>query len=152
MSFDKTLLPDAAGYFESQDLPLKGRGEWATIACRFHGGSDSLRVNRAFGYWACMACHVKGGDVLSYHMQAHDMDFVSAAKALGAWQGDGKQNAPQRPTALSPRQALKVLEFEATFIAVAAANMAHGVQLKDVDSARLLLASHLTTKIYQDIS
>lgn len=152
MSFDKTLLPDAASYFDSQDLPLNGTGPWATIACRFHGGSDSLRVNRAFGYWACMACGVKGGDVLSYHMQAHDMDFVSAAKALGAWQGDGKQTAPQRPSRLSPIQALKVLEFEATFIAVCAANSAHGVQLTEIDLARQLLASQRITKIYQDIS
>lgn len=47
MPFDRTLLPEPAGYFASQGLTLKGphRSPSQTTACNFHGGSDSMRVN-----------------------------------------------------------------------------------------------------------
>jgi len=33
-----------------------------------------------------MACGVRGGDVLAFHMQRHEMRFADAAKSLGAWE------------------------------------------------------------------
>ena len=46
----------------------------------------------------------------------------------------------RRPRALSAREALLVLAFESTLVAVAAGNVAEGVQLSQADRDRLLLA------------
>lgn len=144
MTFDRNLLPEPTTYFENQGLKLSGprSAKWKTTECRFHIGSDSMRINTVTGAWVCMAgCGARGGDVLAYHQAAHGMAFVEAAKALGAWVDDGKPHAPQKPAPLSPRAALSVLAFEATLAAVAAGNVAHGVKLSDVDRFRLMAAA-----------
>lgn len=141
MTFDKTRIPESAEYFESQGLTLRGRGKWRTTECRFHDGSDSMRINVATGAWVCMSCGAKGGDVLSYHMQAHGLEFVEACKQLGAWVDDGRPQREHKPAPLPPRAALQVLGFEATLVAVAAGNVAHGVKLSDADRFRLMAAA-----------
>ena len=140
-TFNKEALPEPVSYYESQDLRLDGPGKWKTTECRAHGGSDSMRINTVTGGYICMACGVKGGDVLAYHMAAHDMEFVEAAKALGAWIDDGKPGAPQRPKPLPAGQALQVLALESTLAAVAAGNIANGIKLTDTDLARLYVAA-----------
>jgi hypothetical protein len=117
-----------------------GKGQWRTTGCKFHGGSDSMRVNLKTGGWICMSCGIKGGDVLAYHMAAHETDFVTAAKALGAWIDDGKPHTPQRPKALTASEALSALAFEATLTAVSAGNLANGFELTDIDRTRLFRA------------
>ena len=143
MSFDRDRLPDPATYFENQGLKLSGphSAKWKTTECRFHGGSDSMRINTSTGAWVCMACGEKGGDVLAYEIGLTGADFVGACKALDAWVEDGKPHATQKPAPLSPRAALSVLAFEATLAAVAAGNIARGVKLSDVDRFRLMAAA-----------
>ena len=141
MGFDRTLLPDATSYFESEGLKLTGRGKWRTTECKFHDGSDSMRINTATGAWVCMNCAAKGGDVLAYHMATSGEEFVQAAKSLGAWIDDGKPTRPQRAAPLPPRAALEVLGFECNLTAVAAGNIAHGVILTDADRSRLMVAA-----------
>ena len=121
MSFDRERLPDPVTYFEERGLKLSGprSAKWRTTSCIFHGGSDSMRINVASGAWVCMACDEKGGDVLAYEMAATGAEFVDAAKALGAWLDDGKPHTLQKPSPLSPRAALSVMGFEATFVAIA---------------------------------
>lgn len=143
-NFIREALPDATSYFEAEGLTLKGSraAKWKTTRCDFHGGSDSMRVYVTTGSWVCMAgCGARGGDVLAYHMAAHGLDFVGAAKALGAWQEDGKPDRPHRPKPLPASQAIQVLAFEATLTAIAAANMANGTQLTNKDRARLNVAA-----------
>lgn len=154
MSYDRTRLPEPAGYYESQGLTFKGprAAKWKTMRCEFHGGSDSMRVNVASGAFKCMACNVGGGDVLAYHMQANGLEFVDAAKALDAWADDGKPCNPQKPTALPPRAALEVLGFEATLVAVAAGNLAQGVTLTDDDRKRLMLCAGRINRIAGEYS
>lgn len=149
MSFDRTLLPDPTSYFEAQNLKLSGprNAKWRTTSCTFHGGSDSMRVNTTTGGWVCMACGEKGGDVLAHEMQSTGTEFVEAAKALGCWIDDGKPHAPQKPAPLPPRAALSVLAFESTLTAIAAGNLAHGVDLSDLDRARLRTAASRINKI-----
>lgn len=149
MSFDRERLPDPITYFESEGLKLTGRGAWRTTACRFHDGSDSMRVNTKTGGWCCMACNAKGGDVLAYHIEAHGLEFIDAAKALGAWIGDGKPAQQHKPAPLSPRQALQVLATEANLAAIAAGNVARGVVLADTDRARLLTASNRISRLVE---
>jgi len=142
MTFDRNLLPDPTSYFENQGLKLAGprSAKWKTTRCRFHDGSDSMRVNAASGSWVCMSCGQKGGDVLAYEIAVTGADFVAAAKAIGAWVDDGRPHMPQKPTSLSPRSALSVMAFESTLTAIAAGNIARGVALSDADRSRLMLA------------
>ncbi len=154
MTFERNRLPDPVSYFESQGLQLTGprSAKWRTTECKFHGGSDSMRVNAATGGFCCMNCGARGGDVLAYHMATHGLEFVAAAKALGTWVDDGKPNKPQRPTALPPRAALEVLSFESTLVAVAAGNLARGVTLSNDDRKRLLLCAGRINRIAGDFS
>ena len=150
MAFDRRNLPDAVSYYESEGLKLTSRGKWRTTECKFHGGSDSMRINTDSGAFACMAgCGAHGGDVLAYHMAQHGLEFVEAAKALGAWIDDGRPTTQHKPSPLSPRQALEVLAVEANLVAIAAANVAHGVVLSQVDLSRVLTASGRITRLVE---
>lgn len=152
--FERDWLPDAAMYFDREGLTLKGRGKWRTTECRFHGGSDSLRVNVENGAWVCMACAAKGGDVLAYHMQIHGLEFEQAARSLGVWSEKPMRSRTTqralRPTAFSPRMALEVLAFEATVAAVAACNVAQGQQLTDLDRTRLKVCANRINRVVQE--
>lgn len=142
MTFIRENLPDPVTYFEAEGLKLDGRGKWRTTECKFHGGSDSMRINLASGAFVCMAgCGARGGDVLAYHMAAHGLDFITAAKALGAWQEDGQPHRPQKPKPLPATQAIQALCFESNLAAIAAGNIARGVQLTENDHARLYVCA-----------
>lgn len=139
--FVRDHLPDPVTYFEAEGLTLEGRGPWRTTECRFHGGSDSMRINTVSGSWVCMACNAKGGDVLAHCMAEHGLDFISAAKALGAWKEDGKPDRQRKPKPIPAPDAIRLLAFESTLAAVAAGNLASGVALSDEDHQRLLTAA-----------
>ena len=152
--FERDRLPDPVSYYEAVGLKLTGprSSKWRTTECKFHGGSDSMRVNVATGAFRCMNCGARGGDVLAYHMAESGLEFVEAAKALGAWVADGKTHKPQKPTALSPRAALEVLDFEATLVAVAAGNLAKGLILSDADRKRLLICAGRINRVVEDFA
>lgn len=148
MGFERSHLPDPLAYFESQGLIPTGRGKWRTAACTFHGGSDSMRINLDTGGYVCMAgCGASGGDVLAYHMDAHGLEFVEAAKDLGAWVEDGKPNTQHKPTPISARAALQVLTEESNLVAIAAAGLADGKVLAKDDLVRLLLAANRIARV-----
>ena len=135
-------------FYEGEGLKLTGRGKWRTTECKFHGGSDSMRVNTESGAFCCMAgCGARGGDVLAYYMAQHGMEFVEAAKALGAWVDDGRPPTQHRPTPLTPRQALEVLAYESNLVAYEAARMARGALLTVEEGRRLLTAANRISKL-----
>ena len=141
-------LPEPVSYFESEGLKLTNKGKWRSAACTFHGSRSTMRINTISGSWKCMAlCGARGGDVLAYHMAAHGMDFIQAAKSLGAWQEDGKPHVHHRPKALPASDALQLLAEESMIVAVAAANIAHGLILTDQDRARCLMAAGRINRI-----
>ena len=115
--FIRDRLPDPTAYFESEGLKLVGKGEWRTTECRFHGGSDSMRIRTSTGYWVCMSCNATGGDVLAHHMAEHGLDFIGAAKALNAWQDDGQPNVQHRPKRSPASVAIQVLSVESNLVA-----------------------------------
>lgn len=139
MSFDRTLLPEPAGYYEAQGLRLVGprSARWRTTACAFHGGSDSMRINIVSGAFCCMNCGARGGDVLAYEMALNYREFIAAARLLGAWTEDGRTPERQRPAPLPPRAALEVLGFESLVVAVAADMIAKGGSLSVIDAERV---------------
>lgn len=152
MPFDRGLLPEPIAYFESEGVPLVGPGKWMTGPCLEHGGSDSTRVHRETGAWVCMSCGVKGGDVLSFHMQRHGLDFVSAAKALGAWVEHGRGSYRQAPLPLSARAGLEVVSFECLLVATAACNLARGIELQTNDRDRLVEAASRIRFIAEEVT
>jgi hypothetical protein len=147
MSFDRSRLPDRLDYYATQGLKFTLRGKWRTAPCVFHGGSDSMRINIKSGTFVCMAgCGARGGDVLAYHMATQGLDFVSAAKDLGAWVDDGKPHR-HRPTPFPVRDALEVLNFESFFVASIAAQIGQGLILSDDDRKRVMTAVGRIQKI-----
>jgi hypothetical protein len=138
MGFERDRLPDPVSYFEGVGLTLKGRGPWRTTECRFHDGSDSMRVNTVSGGWICMSCGVKGGDVLAYEIQATGAEFIQAAQELGAWVDDGRPPPTTKPKSLPPRAALEVLAFETLIVAIEAGRMAKGIT---PDTKRVMVAA-----------
>jgi hypothetical protein len=150
MGFDRNLLPDASSFYDAQGLKLIGRGKWKTTECRFHGGSDSMRINTATGAFVCMAgCGARGGDVLAYHMASNGLDFVTAAKQMGAWVDDGKSAQNYKPTPLTPRQALEVMAVECNLVAIAASNVAQRVALTQMDLDRLMAAAKRIARLVE---
>ena len=84
--FSRKALPDALTYYQSQNITLKGTGAWRDAVCPFHKDTKpSLRINVEKGAYRCMVCGARGGDVLAFHQQRHNLNFVEACKQLGAW-------------------------------------------------------------------
>ena len=147
MSFDRSRLSDAIGYFENQGLRLVGKSKWRTTECHFHGGSNSMRVNTATGSWVCMSCAAKGGDVLAYEIAANSSHFVDAAKALGAWVEDGLSPPKPRATRLSAAQALQAIYFETCIVSIIAADLAKGLPFTDGCRKSLVEAASVITHL-----
>ena len=151
MSFDRTKLPQPSEYFEGLGLAIHGprNAKWRATECQIHGGSDSLRFNTESGGWLCMACGAKGGDVLAHHIQVTGSDFVTAAKALGAWMDDGKPAPSQKPSPLSYRQALALLAFEIAVAAMVATDVVNGRLISDEDALRIRQAAERITFVQE---
>ncbi len=144
MPLIKDRLPEPRAYFESMGLTLGRGNKWVTTRCEFHGGSDSMRINLHSGAFACMAaCGARGGDVLAYHRAATGLDFVEAAKALGAWEEDPShpQHHSPRPAPFTARQALQVLANDVLYCAVCIGNTAQGIELTDSDRLQFMQAT-----------
>lgn len=154
MTFDRNLLPNPSDYYESEGLHLSGPSgaTWKTTECKFHGGSDSMRVNVKTGSFRCMNCGARGGDVLAYQVAAYGQEFIQAAKSLGAWVDDGRPQKLQKLTTLSPRASLEVLGFESTVVAMIASNMARKEYLTDEDRDRLLICTCRINRIVEEFA
>jgi hypothetical protein len=74
-----------------------------------------------------------------------DVAIDGITVAVSAWD---RRN--RRPRALSAREGLIALQFEALFVSVAACNLANGVELSDEDRARLLLAARRIAVIAEE--
>jgi len=96
-----------------------------------------MGINVETGAFLCRAgCGARGGDVLAYHMAAHGLAFVEAAKALGAYRDDGKPHAgPTRPLPVPARAMLEVVAPELMVCAVVLADALTG-RFTDTDFDR----------------
>ena len=144
--FIRDRLPDPIDYYvNSECLTLiPPRGKWRSTRCVFHDSDGTtMRINVESGGFVCMAaCGASGGDVLAFHMQRYGLDFIEAARALGAYiEDDRPHRGPTRPATLPARDALQVVAFESLVVATAAGNIANGVALTDEDRRRVLQAA-----------
>lgn len=84
--FRRENLPSGVEYFNTHDLTLKGTGAWRDAVCPFHDDTKpSLRVKADSGAYRCMVCGEHGSSTLDLHMKRTGLNFVQAAKELGAW-------------------------------------------------------------------
>jgi len=152
MTFDRTHLPEPINYFSEQaELTLEGKGKWRTASCEFHGGRKTMRVNTETGAFRCMAeCGAKGGDVLAYHMASKGMEFIEAAKALGAWTYDGKETR-KRPTLIPARDMLEIAANEILIVVIVASDLAQGKEVCEPDRKRLLIAAGRLCRISDEV-
>lgn len=85
--FNRAKLPSPESFWASHGITLKSKKGWVMAKCIFHDDHHaSLGINAESGGFFCHACGAKGGDVLAAHQLHISCDFVSAAKALGAWE------------------------------------------------------------------
>jgi hypothetical protein len=143
MPADTTRKPDIASYLEGQGAALTGRGKWRHGPHAACGSSDALRVNVETGGGCCMSCGFSFGDAIAFHMKTHGLSFVDTAKALGIWVDDPEDPKHQRrkPLPFSARDALEVVSAEVLLVAVAACNLARGIELASADRERLVQAA-----------
>ncbi len=129
-NFNRDRLPGWLAYADTHGIKVEGRGTWRSVLCDFHDdGKPSLRINTLTGGWCCMSCGASGGDVLGHYMQRTTLDFIAAAKALGAWNDTGEPARPQRPRTLSARDALELLYNDATTLWILACDIGQGKAL-----------------------
>lgn len=84
--FSRAALPPAIHYYEAQGITLTGNGAWLKAICPFHDDTNpSLNVKVNSGAYRCFACNARGGDIVDFHQQRHNLNFVEACKELGAW-------------------------------------------------------------------
>lgn len=148
--FKREQLPGWTEYAEREGLILCGKGRWRNLLCVFHADTKpSMRVNTDSGGWCCMACGVSGGDTLAYHMQAHQLDFVMAAKAMGAWHGTDEPTPARRHRLLSARDGLELLYRDAMLLFVIAADIGRGKTPDEVDRTAVAAAARRVLVVFE---
>lgn len=84
--FSRLRLPNAFAFYQKNFKKMTGHGGWRLVICPFHDDHDpSLGINIDKGSFRCFACSASGGDILDFYRKLHKVDFITAAKALGAW-------------------------------------------------------------------
>jgi DNA primase len=100
MNFDRSLLPPAKAFYESEigQLSRPDRRGWARGRCPFHQSKSgkSLSVHLSDGGWHCHGCGIGGGDVLAFVMKRDRVTFKRAAARLGAWKSEGLSESERR--------------------------------------------------------
>ena len=98
---------DVRAFYEAELPGFKpAGGEEIKNLCCFHDDSTpSLSVNTRTGFFQCFSCGAKG-DVFSFYMQRHNVDFTTALKAIAEFAGAAEsKNRPNAQTA--PKQSQK---------------------------------------------
>lgn len=85
--FNRAKLPSPESFWASHGITFKSKKGWIMAKCIFHDDHHaSLGINTETGGFFCHACGAKGGDVLSAYQLLVGCDFVTAVKALDAWE------------------------------------------------------------------
>ena len=90
-SLDRSRLPAPDVFYRENVERYRRYGSKARAACPFHPSSHrgrfrstplSIDLNR--GLWHCFRCDA-GGDIIEFVKLRDGVDFITAAKSLGAW-------------------------------------------------------------------
>jgi hypothetical protein len=152
-TFNREALPDWLAYADTHGIKVEGRGTWRSILCDFHSDTHaSLRINTKSGGWCCMSCGASGGDVLAHHMQRTGLDFIEAAKALGAWQNTGTSTGRERPRTLPARDALELLHADALVMFVVASDIGSGITPDEDDRASIAAIARRVLVVFEGVT
>ncbi len=153
MTFNRDHLPGWLAYADAQGIKVEGRGTWRSILCDFHDDSKpSLRVNTKSGGWCCMSCGASGGDVLAHLMQRNGVNFVSAARTLGAWQDDGEPARPRQARTLTAQDALELLYQDATTLWILACDIGQGKALSASERATAAAIARRAMVVFEGVN
>lgn len=84
--FNRDLLPSASDYYSKELKRFYRRKNQATALCPFHNERNpSFSVNLTSGSFLYFSCGISGGDIISFCMKIHNVNFINACKALGVW-------------------------------------------------------------------
>ena len=144
---------DPAEFYRQQNatMPPPRRRGWVDGGlCPFHADqrAGSFKVNTETGGFHCFSCHTSGGDVIDFVMQRDGLDFLAAVRELAPGALPENVHATSR---LAARDALKALEYEATFTEVCASALAAGETLSDKDLKRLHIAARRIRNVVEVI-
>jgi len=144
---------DPAEFYRQQNatMPPPRRRGWVDGGlCPFHADqhAGSFKVNTETGGFHCFSCHTSGGDVIDFVMQRDGLDFLAAVRELAPGALPENAHATSR---LAARDALKALEYEATFTEVCASALAAGEALSDKDLKRLHIAARRIRNVVEVI-
>lgn len=152
-SFDRDRLPDWPAYADTHGIKVEGRGKWRSVLCDFHDDTHaSLRINIETGGWRCMSCGESGGDTLAHHMQRTGLDFIEAAKQLGAWIPDGQSTGRERVRRLAARDALELLHADIFTAYIVIRDAVRGHPPNEVDRSMLLAIANRVLLVYEDVN
>lgn len=85
--FNRLNLPCPESFWAAHGITFKAKNGWVMAKCIFHEDTHaSLGINAESGGFFCHACGARGGDILAAHQLITGCDFVTSAKALGAWE------------------------------------------------------------------
>lgn len=78
-------FPLPSVYYQQQFPGLKpAEKEWVSIKCCFHEDRQpSLRLNLKNGSFRCFGCGARGGSIIAFHCQRHQLTLVQTLMALG---------------------------------------------------------------------
>lgn len=97
--YQRDRLPAPQSFYQAEigKLSRPNSKQWAQARCPFHPSQSgtSFSVNLRTGAFVCFGCGVKGGDITAFLMKRDQIDFVTAAKKLGAWR-DGALSEHER--------------------------------------------------------
>lgn len=150
MPLRRDLLPDPVSYYESRGLTiLKGRGTWRAANCPFCASTDNFNIDTSTGGFHCWSCPARGGDVLAFEMAHAGMDFITAAKALGAWEEDPSRpmHHSPRPTPLSAAQRLELLAEDVQLCAICLSDVVRGREFSEADLHLFMQAAGRITHV-----
>lgn len=83
--------PDIVDYIK-QFMPLQKHGKSWWACCPFHSEKQpSFTVNRDKQLWFCFGCQ-KGGDVLAFIQQYHNVDFSGSLDIIGHKRPESKRD------------------------------------------------------------
>jgi len=94
--FQRDQLPSPTVFYAAQFSRMrKTRRGWVLVNCCFHHPDrhPSLALNVQSGGFCCFSCGAKGGNVLDFVMLRDGVDFKTAARQLGAWQGGAESQS-----------------------------------------------------------
>lgn len=86
----KSQINTASFYTRETGRLVRSDAGWQSAICPLHEDSTpSLRVLIPDGAFKCHGCGARGGDVISFTMQKHEVSFPSAVEYLQREYGGG---------------------------------------------------------------